>query len=168
MATFGGGLNVLDTKTNQFKVYKSIDDNSNSISSDYLYSILKDSKGNIWMGTAGEGINRLDAKTQKINRFDTDANVRYQTVTAIIEDNKGLIWFSTKQGVNPATNILKIANANNLFNASFSIVDILGKTTVQSKALSNYAIDVSSLSSGVYVLSVSSEEGARQFKFQKK
>jgi signal transduction histidine kinase/ligand-binding sensor domain-containing protein/DNA-binding response OmpR family regulator len=99
MATFGGGVNLLDTKTNQFKVYKSIAGNPNSISSDYLYSILKDSKGNIWMGTAGEGINMLNTQKQKINRFDNDANVRYQTVTAIIEDNKGLIWFSTKQGI---------------------------------------------------------------------
>ncbi len=99
LATFGGGVSLLDTKTNQFKVYKSIEGNPNSISSDYLYSILKDSKGNIWMGTAGEGINLLDTKTKKINRFDNYKNVRYQTVTAIIEDNKGLIWFSTKQGI---------------------------------------------------------------------
>ena len=69
---------------------------------------------------------------------------------------------------NPVSDILKIANADNLVNASFSIVDILGKTVIQSKALSNNAIDVSNLSSGVYVLSVSSEDGAKQFKFQKK
>ena len=99
LATFGGGVNLLDTKTNRFKVYKSIEGNPNSISSDYVYSILKDTKGNIWMGTSGEGINLLDPKTQKINRFNNYANVRYQTVTAIIEDNKGLIWFSSKQGI---------------------------------------------------------------------
>lgn len=99
MATFGGGVSILDTKTNKFKAYKSEEGNPNSISSDYAYSILKDTKGNIWMGTAGEGINLLDTKTQKINRFNNFANVRYQTVTAIIEDNKGIIWFSTKQGI---------------------------------------------------------------------
>ena len=99
LATFGGGVNLLDTKTNRFKVYKSVEGNPNSISSDYVYSVLKDSKGNIWIGTAGEGIDLLDKKTQKINRFDNFKNVRYQTVTAIIEDNKGLIWFSTKQGI---------------------------------------------------------------------
>jgi Secretion system C-terminal sorting domain len=69
---------------------------------------------------------------------------------------------------NPVSDILKIANADNLANASFSIVDILGKTVIQSKALSNNAIDVSDLISGVYVLSVSSEDGSKQFKFQKK
>lgn len=115
MATFGGGVDLLDTKTNQFKVYKSVEGNPNSISSDYLYSILKDSKGNIWMGTAGEGINLLDTKTQKINRFDAFKNVRYQTVMAIVEDNNGLIWFSTKQGIfnyNYATKTFK--NFSNL------------------------------------------------------
>ena len=99
LATFGGGINLLDTKTNRFKVYKSVESNRNSISSDYVYSILKDTKGNIWIGTAREGINQLDKKTKKINRFDKYKNVRYQTITAIIEDNKGLIWFSTKQGI---------------------------------------------------------------------
>jgi hypothetical protein len=69
---------------------------------------------------------------------------------------------------NPVSDILKIANAENLANASFSIVDILGKTVIQSKTLNNDAIDVSNLGSGVYVLSVSSDEGAKQFKFQKK
>lgn len=69
---------------------------------------------------------------------------------------------------NPVTDVLKIANADNLANVSFSIVDILGKTVVQSKTLNNDAIDVSNLSSGVYILSVSSEEGSKQFKFQKK
>ncbi|MFV5687714.1 two-component regulator propeller domain-containing protein [Flavobacterium sp. ZT3R25] len=99
LATFGGGVNLLDTKTNRFKVYKSSANNQNSISSDYVYSILKDTKGNLWIGTAGEGINLLDKKTKRINRFEKHKNVRYQTVTAIIEDNNGLIWFSTKQGI---------------------------------------------------------------------
>ncbi|MFV5686907.1 two-component regulator propeller domain-containing protein [Flavobacterium sp. GB2R13] len=99
LATFGGGVNLLNPKTNRFKVYKSSGNNQNSISSDYVYSILKDTKGNLWIGTAGEGINLLDKKTKKINRFEKYKNVRYQTVTAIIEDNRGLIWFSTKQGI---------------------------------------------------------------------
>ena len=69
---------------------------------------------------------------------------------------------------NPASDVLKIANAENLAKASFSIVDVSGKTVVASKALNNGAIDVSNLSSGVYILSVSSDEGSKQFKFQKK
>jgi signal transduction histidine kinase/ligand-binding sensor domain-containing protein/DNA-binding response OmpR family regulator len=115
IGTFGGGLNLFDIKTNQFKVFKSEDKDINSISSDYIYSVLKDSKGNVWIGTAGEGINLLDKKTKKINRFDADQDIRYQTVTAIIEDNNGLIWFSTKQGIfNYNYSIKKFKNFSNL------------------------------------------------------
>ena len=99
VATFGGGVNLMNTKTKRFKVFKSIEGNKNSISSDYVYSILKDRKRNIWIGTAGEGINLLDTKTKKITRFDNFKDIRYQTVTSIVEDNKGLIWFSTNQGI---------------------------------------------------------------------
>jgi hypothetical protein len=69
---------------------------------------------------------------------------------------------------NPVSDVLKIANAEKVSNASFSIVDVLGKIVVQSKALSTNAIDVSGLNTGVYVLSVSSEDGSKQYKFQKK
>ncbi len=99
LATFGGGVNLFDTKTKQSKHYRYSESNSNSISSDYVYSILKDSKDNLWVGTSGEGINLYDKKTGKINRFEKNKNIRYQTVTAIIEDNNGLIWFSTKKGI---------------------------------------------------------------------
>ncbi|MDY7396309.1 two-component regulator propeller domain-containing protein [Aureibaculum sp. 2210JD6-5] len=99
LATFGGGINLFDTRTKQSKHYRYSESSSNSISSDYVYSILKDSKNNLWVGTSGEGINLYNKKTGKINRFEKNENIRYQTITAIIEDNNGLIWFSTKKGI---------------------------------------------------------------------
>ena len=95
-------------------------------------------------------------------------NINYNFTAAPLGIDKKNLVNSLSVYPNPVSDILKIANADNLVNASFSIVDILGKTVIQSKALSNNAIDVSNLSSGVYVLSVSSEDGAKQFKFQKK
>lgn len=95
-------------------------------------------------------------------------NINYNFTAAPLGIDKKNLVNSLSIYPNPATDILKIDNADNLANASFSIVDILGKTVIQSKALNNNAIDVSNLSSGVYVLSVSSENGAKQFKFQKK
>lgn len=99
LATFGGGINHFNTKTKVFIKYRFNENNPNSISSDYVYSVLKDSRGNLWIGTAGEGINLFNKNTKQFDRFENNKNIRYQTVTAIIEDNKGLIWFSTKQGI---------------------------------------------------------------------
>ncbi|MDO5980805.1 hybrid sensor histidine kinase/response regulator transcription factor [Flavivirga spongiicola] len=99
LATFGGGVNLFNTKTKQTKQFRYSENNPNSISSDYINTILKDSKENLWIGTSGEGLNLYNEKTGQINRFEKKENIRYQTITSIIEDNDGQIWFSTKQGI---------------------------------------------------------------------
>lgn len=96
------------------------------------------------------------------------STVGYNFTAAPLGIDKNNLVNSLSVYPNPVSDVLKIANADSLVNASFSIVDILGKTVFQSKALNNDGIDVSALSLGVYVLSVSSEDGAKQFKFQKK
>ena len=53
----------------------------------------------MWIGTSGEGINRLDLKTKTIERFEADENVRYKTITSIVEDDENNIWFGTKNGI---------------------------------------------------------------------
>ena len=61
--------------------------------------------------------------------------------------------------------VLNISNAENLSNASYSIVNVLGVKVLKAKIVNNNAIDMSNLRSGIYILSLSSEEGAKQFKF---
>ena len=87
--------------------------------------------------------------------------------TALGLDDKNLINEITVYP-NPVDTVLNIKNAENLSNASFSIVNVLGETVLKSKSVNKNAIDVSDLSSGFYILSVSSEDGAKQFKFYKK
>ncbi|WP_406684602.1 response regulator [Seonamhaeicola sp. MEBiC1930] len=99
LATFGGGLEYFNTKTKELIHYKYDENDPNTISSDNVLSLLKDSKGNLWIGTSGGGINLLDIKNKKINRFESTDEVRYQTVTGIVEDDEQNIWFSTKKGV---------------------------------------------------------------------
>jgi hypothetical protein len=69
---------------------------------------------------------------------------------------------------NPVDTVLTLKNADNLSNKSFSIINVLGETVVNSKTLNNSAVDVSNLSAGVYVLSLKSDEKTQQFKFVKK
>lgn len=70
---------------------------------------------------------------------------------------------------NPVDSILKIQNIDNTGVNSLKITSILG-TTVYAKTKSEIhsAIDVSYLSSGVYILSVSTDVGLQQVKFFKK
>ena len=99
LATFGGGIDLFDPVNEKFIHFQHDENNTNSISSNNIFSILKDSRGYLWIGTSGEGVNRYDIKNNVFERFDDNENIKYNTITAIIEDNNGVIWMSTKQGI---------------------------------------------------------------------
>ncbi|MCK5146260.1 response regulator [bacterium] len=68
-------------------------DDSCSLSSNYIRSILTDRKGNLWVGT-WEGLNVLDRQTGRFRCFRFDNN----QITALHEDHKGKIWIGTYSG----------------------------------------------------------------------
>jgi len=99
LATFGGGLEHFNTETKQLVHYKYNEGDTNSIGSNNILSLLRDSRDNLWVGTSDGGVNLLNIESGTINRFENEEVMRYQTVTGIVEDNDGDIWFSTKEGV---------------------------------------------------------------------
>lgn len=99
IATFGGGINLFDTETRNFQQFRYDEKNKNSISSDNTFSLLKDSRGFLWIGTAGNGVNRYDPVKNYVERFGYDEVIRYASVVSIVEDNNGVIWFGTKDGI---------------------------------------------------------------------
>jgi arabinogalactan endo-1,4-beta-galactosidase len=69
---------------------------------------------------------------------------------------------------NPVLNELNIKNTNGTVIQSLKITNITGETVYSAtNAEGRNAIDVSNLSSGIYILSVHSNEGTQNFKFQK-
>lgn len=99
VSTFGGGLDKFDLQSKTFTHHQYQEGNPNSLSSNNLYALFKDSRGNLWIGTSGEGVNRLHIKTNQIERFENAEAIRYATIMSILEDDTGRIWFSTKQGI---------------------------------------------------------------------
>lgn len=110
IATFGGGVNLFDIKKNKFTYFTHKDSDTTTISSNNIFSLFKDSKGYLWIGTSGAGVNRMNLKNNIIERFEVNDNIKYQTITGIIEDNNNKIWFSTKEG------IVNYSYATNTFN----------------------------------------------------
>ncbi|WP_158651275.1 hybrid sensor histidine kinase/response regulator transcription factor [Pseudotamlana carrageenivorans] len=99
LGTFGGGLSLFDIKSKTTTAFRFSDADSKSISSDNIFSLLLDSKNRLWIGTAGGGVNLFDTENHTVNRFEDDEEMRYQTITGIVEDDHGAIWLSTKLGV---------------------------------------------------------------------
>ncbi|HEU5051780.1 MAG TPA: two-component regulator propeller domain-containing protein [Hanamia sp.] len=107
------GLNRFDSKTGTFKSYKHDPKNPNSIADNRVRAIFEDSKGNFWVGTAGDGLQTLDRTTgvfthyyydpahpERLSRPPLEKTLPYvdDNITFITEDNAGRIWIGTMEG----------------------------------------------------------------------
>lgn len=109
IASYGGGLSLFDTDKKNIINFNYKEKDTTTISSNNLFSLLKDTNGYLWIGTSGSGVNRLNLKTNTIERFQKFDNIKYKTITSIIEDDEHNIWFGSKKG------IFKYEYSNNSF-----------------------------------------------------
>lgn len=67
-------------------------------------ALLIDRENNIWAGTWGHGLSRIDAKTGQLQRFQFDANdnnsLASMQVQTLFEDSQHNIWVGTTGGLN--------------------------------------------------------------------
>ena len=111
-----------------FITYKYNPEDSTSISFNDIISLFEDSKGNLWVGTWGGGINKFDVNTNKFTRFLHDPtnlqSVADNIIWSICEDNSGKIWLGTNshglQSYDPASGLFKktdleLADSTNVF-----------------------------------------------------
>lgn len=94
------GLNKYDGYG--FRVFEHDPKDPSSLSSSSAGNIIKDSKGNLWVGTWGGGLNRFDPATEKAVRFTNEpgnpSSLSDNRVQALFEDSKGILWFGTYMG----------------------------------------------------------------------
>jgi len=84
---------------NNFKVYKSIPNNPNSLCHNLIKSICLDQKGGLWIGTA-RGLSYLDiASNQFSNYYAQDSSqLSYNNIEMVFCDSSGEIWVGTQGG----------------------------------------------------------------------
>lgn len=100
VATYGGGLKLLDRKSGVSVSFKHDPQNSTSIGSNDVFALLEDRKGNIWVGTRGGYLNKLNAEKKTFHRVGvSNTNVR-----SLYEDNAGNIWVGLRVGMNRFNN----------------------------------------------------------------
>jgi ligand-binding sensor domain-containing protein/AraC-like DNA-binding protein len=88
---------------------------TNSISSNWVVNTIQDKQGDFWFGTYGGGLNKLDAKTSKITRFNKDQRELVYTgsiIKNILFSKNDDLWILSDQGIhlksNSETNFQKI------------------------------------------------------------
>jgi signal transduction histidine kinase/ligand-binding sensor domain-containing protein/DNA-binding response OmpR family regulator len=113
VGTFGGGLNLFDPQRGSFTHFLHQIDNTNSLSGNNILCLHKDRKENLWIGTWGAGLTKFNIIKQEFTRYDLENGLINNTITAIEEDNNGILWLSTKKGIcslNPETGEIKVLN----------------------------------------------------------
>ncbi len=116
IGTRGGGLDKLVQDSNggtksRFLHYRHDRTDETSISNDFIRSIFEDNLGNIWVGTLGGGLNKLDTASGRFSHYrahpDDPASLSNDYVFSIIQDESGLLWLATWGGglnrLDPAT-----------------------------------------------------------------
>ena len=75
---------------------KSFTNITSKVSSARFFSVLEDSKGNLWFGSIGSGVYYYDGKS--FINFTTGDGLINNRVSCIYEDKAGNIWFGTENG----------------------------------------------------------------------
>jgi signal transduction histidine kinase/ligand-binding sensor domain-containing protein/DNA-binding response OmpR family regulator len=97
LGTDGSGLNILNKKTGEFKVY----DEQNLINSAVIYGIIKDDKGRMWFST-NNGLFEFDPKSKSRRSFGKWDNIQSQQYNykAFYKDSSGKLYFGGINGFN--------------------------------------------------------------------
>lgn len=93
------GLYWLNVATGTFRRYSHKDNNNSSLSNDIVTSILLDSKNNLWIGTAGGGINLFNRKLGTFSLLNKKKGLANDYIHGIIEDQAGDLWISSNNGL---------------------------------------------------------------------
>ena len=102
VGTRSGGLNAYDPITHQGRRFLPDPDDLSAISHHYVATLYEDSRGRLWIGTGGGGLNLLlehHDGTVTFDRVSTADGLIDNNVMAILEDDDGSLWLSTKRGL---------------------------------------------------------------------
>lgn len=104
VGTLDGGLNKLPRGGKGFHAYKSVANDTRSLSSNRIYSITREQDGDLWIGTE-KGLNIMDRHTGKVQIVSANERDKYSlkgnSIRSIYIDEKGIYWVGTcLSGVN--------------------------------------------------------------------
>ncbi|PCK05584.1 MAG: hypothetical protein COA42_18130 [Alteromonadaceae bacterium] len=110
--TWSGGLHRFNAENKTFErflpKFKGQESNAkhgeDALSTIYVWSLLGDSQGNIWIGSQAESLDRYNLKSKKLTHFtpniDDPKALSGIYIRQITEDAQGTIWIASLQGLN--------------------------------------------------------------------
>ncbi len=71
----------------------------NSLSAEFVRTILEDKKGRLWVGTVSSGLHLLNNDSTTFTKFGTKDGLPSNAILGLLEDNLGYLWISTISGL---------------------------------------------------------------------
>ena len=129
VATTNGVLHFnpdsLLTNRKAYRYYTFDSQDESSLSNPEVRYIYEDSDHNIWLATAGGGLNLFTGESKngngKFRVFKNQQGIANDNIMAILEDDSKNLWISTERGMqkfNPFTNIFQFFKFSNDFSAN--------------------------------------------------
>ncbi|KXX67285.1 two-component regulator propeller domain-containing protein [Flammeovirga sp. SJP92] len=99
IGTFNG-LNRYDKESDTFKqIHFKSKKNQNININNAIISIAEDDKLNLWIGTFGSGLWKLDRQTDSLYASGINNRLPNKVIYSIENDSHGALWLSTNQGI---------------------------------------------------------------------
>ncbi|MEM1122270.1 MAG: two-component regulator propeller domain-containing protein, partial [Bacteroidota bacterium] len=96
----GEGLIHFNPQNYAFQIYTNVPNDSKSLSLSHVYTLHLDQQQQLWIGTAGGGLNLLlDAEKGIFKKYRTADGLPNDVVYAIEPDEAGYFWLTTNQGI---------------------------------------------------------------------
>lgn len=104
------GLTIFNPVTQESFLYDNYGENEKSLSDKFIYPILKDREGGVWIGTYYNGINYLPPYCGQFNGYSESSDIPYfnsRIISRFCEGENGNIWIASDDSglscFNPST-----------------------------------------------------------------
>lgn len=104
------GLTIFNPVTHESFLYDNYGDSEKSLSDKFIYPILKDREGGVWIGTYYNGINYLPPYCGQFNDYSESSDIPYfnsRIISRFCEGENGNIWIASDDSglscFNPST-----------------------------------------------------------------
>lgn len=101
IATDGGGINILDLKSQTFSALKHVSGNAASLPENSILTLYHDQEDNLWAGSIRGGliaIRKAFINTYKDAPLNSIYGLSEKTVLSIYEEKNGILWIGTDGG----------------------------------------------------------------------
>ena len=115
LGTRSTGVLLYDENRKHFTTFSSEGEGKFHLPSNYITSIIKTNKGEIWISSFGGGLSLFDPDKGIIRSITKNNGLTDDEICALVEDKDANIWFSSNNGIsrfNPATDEINTYKVN--------------------------------------------------------